>query len=116
MWWRDCTVPTATCRRAGKGPIHPKLRHKEILIWKAVFPGWILSSERPFGDILEKILSPIRRGPRSYQYRVNLERRGPAALNPAGFFCDKLWARRISSVNISGAGVTYLYALLAARR
>src|SRR5215472_7496932 len=91
--WRRSTAfiaRTATCRRAVRDRIRPKSRYSEILIWRAVFRDWILSKRRRFGDILEKTLSPTRRGPGSYQYRVKLERRGPAVKHPPGFFCF-LW-------------------------
>src|SRR5258708_2367341 len=86
MPWRASTAPTATCRRAARDPIRPKSRYKEIPIWRAIFLVWILSKRRRFSDILIKTLPPTRRGPGSYQYRVNLERRGRAVKPPRGFF------------------------------
>src|SRR5215475_12695501 len=85
------TAPMETCRRAARGPIRPKLRLKETLIWIAGFRALILSKKQRFSDILRRTLSPTRRGPGSYQYRVKLERRGPAVKHPPGFFVS-WWA------------------------
>src|SRR6185436_10133169 len=48
--------------------------------------AWTTSKRRQFSDILVMALSPTRRGPGSYQYRVKLKRRGPAVKHPPGSF------------------------------
>src|SRR5450759_3296863 len=86
MWWSASIAPTATWRRADRGPIRQKSRYRAIHIWTPNSLDWTTSKRRRFSDILVTALSPIRRGPGSYQYRVKLKRRGPAVKHPPGFF------------------------------
>src|SRR5260370_10072597 len=58
---------------------------------------WIKSKSRRFNDILVTALSPIRRGPGSYQYRVKLKRRGPAVKHPPGSFFPVIRGARTPS-------------------
>src|ERR1017187_1002542 len=75
----------ATCPiREGRAPIRPKLRSRETSTFRAIFRGSISSRKPPFSDIVREEPAPIRRGPGSYQYRVKLERRGPAGLESRG--------------------------------
>src|SRR5450759_4114819 len=86
MWWSASIAPTATWRRAGRGPIRQKSRYRATHIWMRNSLDWTTSKRRRFSDILVTALSPIRRGPGSHQYRVKLKRRGPAVKHPPGFF------------------------------
>ena len=56
------------------------------------FLAWTISKRRRFNDILVTALSPTRRGPGSYQYRVKLKRRGPAVKHPPGSFLEGTYA------------------------
>src|SRR5450759_1742319 len=86
MWWSASIAPTATWRRADRGPIRQKSRYRATHIWMRNSLDWTTSKRRRFSDILVTALSPIRRGPGSHQYRVKLKRRGPAVKHPPGFF------------------------------
>src|ERR1017187_5384152 len=78
----------ATCPiREGRAPIRPRLKPRETSPCRAIFRGSISSRKPPFSDIVREDPAPIRRGPGSYQYRVKLERRGPAGLESRRVFC-----------------------------
>src|SRR5664279_4783251 len=102
MWWSASIAPTAKWRRAARDPIRQKSRYRATHIWMRNSLDWTTSKKRRFSDILVTALSPTRRGPGSYQYRVKLKRRGPAVKHPPGFFVGHkllmtsaaLWGRR----------------------
>src|ERR1700681_1040528 len=56
MWWRDCTAPMATCRRAARGPIRQKSRPREIHTWRRIFRASIMSGKLRFSDIVKETL------------------------------------------------------------
>src|SRR5271157_1328169 len=77
----------AKWRRAGRAPIPPRSRRRATPTSKTILPGWTTFTKPRFSDIVGETPAPSRRGPESYQYRVKLERRGPAGPNhPPGFF------------------------------
>ena len=76
---------------AGRDPIRGKSSNREMTIWTRIFRVSISSKKLRFSDILEWILSPMRRGPGSYQYRVKLERRGPADYLRRVFLVARGW-------------------------
>src|SRR5664279_3336143 len=84
----------AIWRRAARDPIRQKSRYRATHIWMRNSLDWTSSKKRRFNDILVTALSPTRRGPGSYQYRVKLKRRGPAVKHPPGFFVgDGVWEK-----------------------
>src|SRR5579883_3105616 len=89
-WTRSTasTAATATCPRAARAPTPRRSNCKAMTTSPAIFPGSTIFRKRRSSDILRK--APMLRGPGSYQYRVKLERRGPAAsIAPAGFFIGR---------------------------
>src|SRR5271157_932017 len=92
----------AKWRRAGRAPIPPRSRRRATPTSKTILPGWTTFTKPRFSDIVGETPAPSRRGPESYQYRVKLERRGPAGPNhPPGFFRAGL---RVGHVQVLPSG------------
>ena len=77
---------------------------------------WTTSKKRRFSDILVTALSPTRRGPGSYQYRVKLKRRGPAVKHPPGFFVWHKAPPCASAGQLGWANFARLWTLAISRR
>src|SRR5260370_34903819 len=75
----------ATGRPEDRGPTRRRSLFKGTNISPAIFRGWTTSGRPPFSDIVKEGPAPMRRGPGSYKYRVNSERRGPAGETSPGF-------------------------------
>src|SRR5450432_3686770 len=76
----------ATCRRAARGPIRQKSRHREIHTWGRIFRASIMSGKQPFSDIVKETLPRFEGDQEVTNTGSNLNDAARRALTPAGFF------------------------------